>query len=186
MGKTHLTRLFYYEILKNENISKLWFPIVMNEEEPEVFNLPTLFIRFLQVLAESLENNGNKEDAGKITEFLDSLRYKVKVQSQLLDYAVNYLKQFSVDHGKRIVVLLENADDLLTKCLPDETDAQKLRKILSVENFILIIGASPTFFPRISKPKGVFYDFFRLRRLELLSFQQSFGSVTKMGTTRER
>ncbi len=133
MGKTHLIRLFHHEIIKDQDLTKLWLPILMNEEEPEVFNLPTLFIRIIQMLAESLENRGYRDDAQHINAFMDTLRDNVKGQTQLLDRATAYLKQFSKDRGRRIVVLLENADDLLTKCLPNTSDVQKLRKILSME-----------------------------------------------------
>ncbi len=179
MGKTHLIRLFHHEIIEDPDLTKLWLPILMHEEEQVVFNLPTLFTRIIEMLAESLENRGCRDAALSTSAFLDTLRDKAKGQTQLLDRATAYLKQFSMDQGRRLVVLLENADDLLTKCLPKESDVRKLRKMLSLDNFMLIIGASPTFFPRISKPKGVFYDFFRLRRLELLTFQQALELLQK-------
>jgi len=173
LGKTHLIRLFYLEIIRDQNLSRQWLPILMHEEEQAVFNLPTLFTRIIEMLAESLENQECLDAALSTSAFLDALKEKARGPAQLLDRATAYLKQFAKDQGRRLVVLLENADDLLTKCLPEEADVQKLRKILSLENFMLIIGASPTFFPHISKPKGVFYDFFRLRHLEPLSFQQA-------------
>ena len=179
MGKTHLIRLFHKEIIEDPDLTKLWLPILMHEEEQVVFNLPTLFARIIEMLAESLENRGYRDAALSTIAFLDTLRDKAKGQTQLLNRAIAYLKQFSMDQGWRLVVLLENADDLLTKCLPKESDVQRLRKILSLDNFILIIGASPTFFPRISEPKGIFYDFFRLRRLELLTFQQALELLQK-------
>jgi cytochrome c-type biogenesis protein CcmH/NrfG len=179
MGKTHLIRLFYREIIEDPDLTKQWLPILMHEEEQVVFNLSTLFTRIIEMLAESLENQGCRDAALSTSAFLDTLRDKAKGQTQLLDRAKAYLKQFSMDQGRRLLVLLENADDLLTKCLPNESDVQKLRKMLSLDNFMLIIGASPTFFPRISQPKGVFYDFFRLRRLELLTFQQALELLQK-------
>ncbi len=179
MGKTHLIRLFYREIIVDPDLTKQWLPILMHEEEQVVFNLPTLFTRIIEMLAESFDNRGCRDAALSTSAFLDTLRDNVKGQTQLLDRATAYLKQVSMDQGRRLVVLLENADDLLTKCLPNESDVQRLRKILSFDNFMLFIGASPTFFPHISEPKGVFYDFFRLRRLELLTFQQALELLQK-------
>jgi len=143
MGKTHLIRLFHHEIIENPDLTKKWLPILMHEEEQVVFNLPTLFTRIIEMLAESLENRGCRDAALSTSAFLDTLRDKAKGQTQLLDRSTAYLKQFSMDQGRQLVVLLENADDLLTKCLPNESDVQKLRKMLSMENFMLIMLGTP-------------------------------------------
>ncbi|MEW5734076.1 MAG: tetratricopeptide repeat protein [Thermodesulfobacteriota bacterium] len=173
MGKTHLIRLYFHEILRRPGLSASWIPILMNEEEPEVFNLSTFFTRILEMLAESLENIGENDDAAAVAAFVEEQRGAGLAPARLADRSVDFLKGFSQKKKKRLVVLLENADDLFTKCLPEPTDVQKLRRLLSTESFLLVIGASPTFFTGISRHDGVFYDFFRLRRLELLGFEQA-------------
>jgi tetratricopeptide (TPR) repeat protein len=173
MGKTHLLRLYRHEIARNSGLVSGWLPVLMNEEEPEVFNLATFFIRVLIKTAEALVEEGESFGAARITAFVESLRDQVLTPARIADRAAAFLRDFSKEISRRLVVLLENADDLFTKCLPKAADQQKLRKILSAESFLLLIAASPTFFSGISEEKGVFYDFFRLRRLEPLTFFQA-------------
>ena len=56
-----------------------------------------------------------------------------------------YLMDFAKLNKKRIVVFLENTDDLLTKSLKTSQEIKIFRNLLLHETFILFITTSPTF-----------------------------------------
>ncbi|MFC1896930.1 AAA family ATPase, partial [Thermodesulfobacteriota bacterium] len=173
IGKSHLLTLFNDKVREQTALLGHWIPVLMNEEEQGVFSLHTLFVRILVKLAESLSALEQEEAAGEVSLFVEHLRDGEEKPRQILDTAVAFLKDFGHEKGRRLVVLLENTDDLLTRCLPNERDVRHLRQILSAESFMLLIAASPTFFERIRNPSATLYNMFRLRRLELLTYGEA-------------
>lgn len=171
-GKSHIITMIYHIVRNEPEYNANWIPVLMNEEEQGVFSLPTLFIRIVTKLADELEKD-NKEKAQEIRNYLTGMRNKPNSPETILEDAVTCLKSFSEESGKRLLVLLENADDLFTKCMPNQNEVKKFRKMLQHENYFLLIATSPTFFERIKSRKGVLYDFFRLRRLDLLNYDDS-------------
>lgn len=176
MGKSHIITMIYYMVKQDAFLNKQWIPILMNEEEQGVFSLHTIFTRILTKLGEEVARS-DKTKAEGISKILDSLREGKRIQDEILETVVSYLKDFASESKKRLLVLLENADDLFTKSLPKQNDIKKFRKLLQHENFLLLLATSPTFFERISSSKAPLYQFFRLRRLDLLDYDQAVDSL---------
>jgi Flp pilus assembly protein TadD/DNA-binding MarR family transcriptional regulator len=177
MGKSHIIAMIYHMVNQDETLNGKWVPLLMNEEEQGVFSIHTLFLRIMAVLSDELKES----DAGRsheISETLDSLR-DGKSEEEILETTVSYLKDFTVESGKRLLVLLENADDLFTRCLPKPNHIKKLRNILINENFLLFLATSPTSFERISRSNAPLYGFFRIRRLDLFDYDQSMELLKK-------
>jgi tetratricopeptide (TPR) repeat protein/DNA-binding MarR family transcriptional regulator len=177
MGKSHIIAMIYHMVNQDETLNGKWVPLLMNEEEQGVFSIHTLFLRIMAVLSDELKES----DAGRsheISETLDSLR-DGKSEEEILETTVSYLKDFTVESGKRLLVLLENADDLFTRCLPKPNHIKKLRNILLNENFLLFLATSPTSFERISRSNAPLYGFFRIRRLDLFDYDQSMELLKK-------
>src|SRR4030042_245264 len=178
MGKSHIITMIYYIVKQDEALSSAWIPVLMDEEEQGVFALHTLFIRILIKLGEEITNIDRRKSE-EIEAKVNSLRDSNWPPEEILDEVVSYLKDYVSESQKRLLVLLENADDLFTKSLPKLNETKKLRKILQHENFLLLLAASPTFFERISSSKAPLYQFFRIRRLDLLSYEQSVDLLKK-------
>ena len=176
MGKSHLITMLYHIVKRDTLLNTQWIPVLMNEEEQGVFSLATIFTRILTKLADEL-NKTDKQAAQKVYAHIDGLRGHAA--EKVLADALSFLKDHTVQSGKRILVLLENADDLFKKCLPKQNEVKHLRKILQHETDMLVIATSPTFFEGIRNRKGVFYDFFRIRRLDLLSYEQAISLLNK-------
>ncbi len=143
MGKSHLITMAYHMVKRDEKLSQQWLPVLMNEEEHGVFSLHTLFIRILTKLGEELSDADNKASEA-IMQFLDKLRDSGGTQDEILENVVAYLKDFVKNSGKRLLVLLENADELLTRYLPRKNDIKKFRHILQNDAFLMLICTSPT------------------------------------------
>ena len=178
MGKSHIVTMIYYMVKQDEDLSSAWIPVLMDEEEHGVFALHTLFTRILIKLGEEITDIDRRKSE-EIEAKVNSLRDSNWAPEEILDEVVSYLKDYVSESQKRLLVLLENADDLFTKSLPKLNETKKLRKILQHENFLLLIATSPTFFERISSSKAPLYQFFRIRRLDLLSYKQSVDLLKK-------
>ncbi len=185
MGKSHIITMLYHIVKQDEYLDKSWTPVLMNEEEQGIFSLHTLLIRVMTKLGEELSRDeGQKSE--EISVFLDSLRNGNKSQDEILESVVAYLKDYVVASGKRLLILLENTDDVFTRYLPKKNEIRKFRNILQHDNFLLLLGTSPTFFEGISKSKAPLYEFFRLWRLQQLNYDQSVELLNRWARLEEK
>jgi len=178
MGKSHLIALVYQTVKNSVDLNRHWVPLLMHEEEQSVFSLHTLFIRFLIQLGEEIAHTDKKKSEA-ISDFLDRLRNENKTQEEILESVVAFLKDFVKETGKRLLVFMENSDDIFSHYISKKNDIKKFRNILQHDNFMLLIATSPTFFDKISKPSAPLYQFFRIRNLELLTLKQSVDLMNR-------
>ena len=178
MGKSHLIALIYQTVKNSVDLNQRWIPLLMHEEEQSVFSLHTLFIRFLTQLAEEIAHTDKKKSEA-IFDFLDTQRNENKTQEEILESVVAFLKDFVRETGKRLLVFMENSDDILGRSISKKNDIKKFRNILQHDKFMLLIATSPTFFDKISKPSAPLYQFFRIRSLELLTLEQSVDLMNR-------
>ncbi|NIA04847.1 MAG: hypothetical protein GWP11_02625 [Proteobacteria bacterium] len=181
MGKSHLIALVYHTVKDDQTLAGRWLPVLMHEEEQEVFSLHSLFIRIIAQLGEELTRN-NDPKAAEATLFIQNQLEKGNKPEEVVEEAAAWIKDFVAEGGKRLLVLLENADDLFTRCLPQKNDLKKLRGILQNENVILLLATAPMFFDRISRSSEPLYEFFKTRRLEPLTFGQAVDLLNHWAT----
>jgi len=178
MGKSHIIALIYQTVKNSVDLNQRWIPLLMHEEEQSVFSLHTLFIRFLTQLAEEIAHT-DKKNSEAIFNFLDMQRNGNKTQEEILESVVAFLKDFVRETGKRLLVFMENSDDIFSRSISKKNDIKKFRNILQHDKFMLLIATSPTFFDKISKPSAPLYQFFRIRSLELLTYEQSVDLMNR-------
>ena len=185
MGKSHIIAMIYHMVKQEKNLNTSWTPVLMNEEEQGIFSLHTLFIRIVTKLGEELivENKQISED---ITAFINSMRNGNHSKSDIIDYAVSYLKDYVKLSGKKLLVFMENADDVFERYIHKNNEIKQLRNILQQDNFMMLVATSPTFFGGISKNSAPLYDFFRIRRLDLLSFDEAVELLKRWAVLDER
>ena len=182
MGKSHLIALVYQTVKNSVDLNERWIPLLMHEEEQSVFSLHTLFIRFLTQLGEEIAHT-DKKNSEAIFDFLDMQRNGNKTQEEILESVVAFLKDFVRESSKRLLVLMENSDDIFSRYISKKNDIKKFRNILQHDKFMLLIATSPTFFDKISKPSAPLYQFFRIRSLELLTYEQSVVLMNRWRTS---
>ena len=178
MGKSHIIALIYQTVKNSVDLNQRWIPLLMHEEEQSVFSLHTLFIRFLTQLAEEIAHT-DKKNSEAIFNFLDMQRNGNKTQEEILESVVAFLKDFVRETGKRLLVFMENSDDIFSRSISKKNDIKKFRNILQHDKFMLLIATSPTFFDKISKPSAPLYQFFRIRSLERLTYEQSVDLMNR-------
>jgi formylglycine-generating enzyme required for sulfatase activity len=172
MGKSHLVSLAYQTVENNVDLNQVWIPLLMHEEELSVFSLPTLFIRFLTKMGEETARTDKKRSKA-IYDFLDELRTEDKQPGEILESVEAYIKDFVKETGKKLLVFMENSDDIFSRYISKKNDIKKFRNMLQHDNFMLLIATSSTLFDGISNPAAPLYQFFRIRSLEQFTYEQS-------------
>ena len=172
LGKSHLIALLYHSVKEDPGLAGRWIPLLMKEEEQGVFSLHTLFARILTVLSEELERD-DPERVRQLASYLSDLRRGKLSMEDILEKVIACLKDFAAATSRKLLVLVENTDDLFTRCVSKTNEIKRLRKILQRDNHILLIATSPGQFGRISGIKAPLYQFFRIRTLDLLSFEHA-------------
>ena len=185
MGKSHIIAMIYYIVKQEKNLKTAWTPVLMNEEEQGIFSLHTLFIRIVTKLGEELIVE-NKQRSDDVMAFISKMRNGNHSQSDIIDYAVSYLKDYVKSSGKKLLVFMENADDVFKKYVSKNNEIKRLRNILQQDNFMMLVATSPTFFGGISKNSAPLYDFFRIRRLDLLSFDEAVELLKRWAVLDEK
>ena len=88
-------------------------------------------------------------------------------------------KQYHKQTGKRLLVLIENLDILLTEQIKHEQDIHRLRTFLMDSPCAVLIGTSPVYFPGLTSARMPFYDFFDIQVLEDLTEELTLEVMRK-------
>ena len=113
------------------------------------------------------------ERARRLASYLSDLKKGNLSKEDILEGVLACIKDFTTVTKGKLLVLVENTDDLLTRCVPKTNEIKQLRKILQHDRHLLLIATTPGQFGRISSSKAPLYQFFRIRSLEMLSFEQA-------------
>ena len=157
-GKTTLLRKLYFEIEQDEKLSQFIIPLQFTEEQYQIRTLYKLW----EAVAEYLEQY-NKD-------LFQDLVYFMEDKSQLEDYELNcfyYLEKSIKAKNKKIILLIDNIDELLGK-LKDKEQRQ-LREILLSSSNLKIIGASTKMLEQHYDYAKPFYEFFKIIKMNGLN-----------------
>ncbi|MCG3661751.1 tetratricopeptide repeat protein, partial [Aliarcobacter butzleri] len=157
-GKTTLLRKLYFEIEQDKELSSFLIPLQLTEEQYQIRTL----CRLWEVVAEYLELN-NSELFKNLIDFMEN-------QSELDDYELNcfnYLEKSIKAQNKKVILLVDNIDELFGK-LKDKEQKQ-LREILLSSSTFKIIGASTKMFEQHYDYAKPFYEFFKIIQLRGLN-----------------
>ncbi|MEL6350070.1 MAG: ATP-binding protein, partial [Myxococcota bacterium] len=165
MGKTTLLHRVRFAIEDDEDLSKIWFPLVFPEEQYNIADLSGLWLNCLDAVADGLESRG--EDIRRIDETIDRLAEVPKARRA--EAALAALRDEAARLERRLVLLIDNVDMVL-----DRIDAEQwtLRKVLSEGN-IALIGASSYASETTYQYGKAFYDFFAVEELGGLSLAET-------------
>jgi len=159
IGKSHFLMLLYYEI-KNK-LGSLLIPIKLAEEEYSVLRASDLFLRILEE---------KPEDTSDIL--------SLKKEDEILDAALEKLKQISKKDDKTYVIFLENLHELFRQF--DTKELQKLRSIFQRYDIFSVVASAPMIFPYISDHDEPFYNFFQIQHLGEFSVNETEILIKKI------
>ncbi len=173
-GKTTLLRKLKIEVENNPKLSKFLLPVKFSEEQYGLRGL----CRFWEEIADYLEDHYKEMFDGlfeRIEAHIDEESYPLKC----FDYLEKELKKRS----KKLLMLVDNIDEFLSKLKPDEQ--HRLREILLTNSSFVIVGGSTKMFEQQYDYSKPFYEFFKIIRLEGLSFEESAALLRVLGDEKQ-
>ena len=156
-GKSMLVRRAAVAVRRDPGLTAAWFPILFAEESYEVRTHGELWLEALLHLHDA--TGDPRWDAVR-----RSLRSETD-EGRLVRGALGALLDFADERGVRLLLVIENLDQLLGAGQLSESEAWDLRKILLSEPRIMLLGTAVRRFPGVETPDQAMFDLFR--RIEM-------------------
>ncbi len=167
MGKTTLLRRIAVAVEDDPKLNKKWLPLTFPEEQYNISKVSDLWLNCLDALGDSLERAGFR---GKAEELDNSIAGITDSNEEARGQEAMLLLRSTVSKtGKKMLLLIDNMDIVLERL---KKEHWALRKILSTEKDLLIIGASSRAIETAFKYEEAFYDFFRFDELKGLTEEE--------------
>ena len=164
MGKTMLVLRAMAYINNDKELNSQWYPIVFSEESYEVFTAAEFWLRAVYHLGKQTKD----ENLIQVHEGLKEERD----EKRLYERALACLMDFSDQHNKRLLLVVENINMLLEDQIgADET--WDIRHTLLNESRIMLLGTAPSRFVEIDNAGKAMFDLFKIHQLEPLSTKDS-------------
>ncbi len=159
-GKTTLVRRVSVEIGRDDALSTAWYPLIFAEESYNALSTADFWLESLFHLAEQTGESRWMESYHELRRDPDEKRLAQRALSQLLDFADSI--------GKRILLVVENLDMLLSE-FSDEADAWALRHTLMNEPRLMLLATATGRFEGIDHPSKAMFEMFRIHDLKPLN-----------------
>lgn len=163
MGKTTVLLMVKFAI-KDRGLAERWQAVKFPEESYGINDLADFWIEVLNLLAAET----NDAELGQRAE---SLKTRYPNSDDLQEAALAAIKDWRRKHGKRLVLLTENLDQIL-KQINDERDNARLRDVLMNDGTVMLVGGATTFFKEARAYDQPLYNFFKIYDLADLKFEQ--------------
>ncbi|MEA2091796.1 MAG: NACHT domain-containing protein, partial [Campylobacterota bacterium] len=154
-GKTTLLRKIQIEIENDKVLSQILLPVKFAEEQYQIRSLCRLWEEvadYLQSLHEEL-----------FPDILDSMEEHIDDDNYEL-FCFSYLEKKLKAKNKKLVLLIDNIDELLGKL--KEKERRQLREILLTSSSFRIIGGSTKMMEEHFDYGQPFYEFFKIVKLQ--------------------
>ena len=161
-GKSTLLRMLRLRIRRDAELSGAWLPVSFPEEQFDVASLRDLFAGALKILAQ------NSVPAAK--EWLDKVEQEQN-DEQSEDLSISGLREISRREGKRLILFVENLDQLLGSRLRPRMKGT-LRRLLMTDPFLILIGSTVHVFDSLRSYDEAFFNYFQPVPLERLTEEE--------------
>ncbi|HEX8108104.1 MAG TPA: ATP-binding protein [Kofleriaceae bacterium] len=174
-GKTTLLLRLAAAIEDNQQLTRKCIPLRFPEEQYNVSRPSDFWMNAIDALADALERQGDSIAAKRLESSLVELEPLDEAERSRRSLALleSWAKQ-----TKRLVVLLIDNFDLVLDRLAESLWA--LREALSLDNRLVVIGASSRFVEEAINYQSPFYDFFRVHELGPLSEEEARAVVLSL------
>lgn len=164
MGKTTLVSRVALAVNQDPELSRRWTPVLFGEESYDVGSIGALWLKALERLAETVDEPRWREAFEAVRKEQDETRLGERAVGRLLDYAR--------DNQKRILLVVENFDMLLTEQL-EQHDAWALRHTLQQHPEIMLLATAIDYESVFGRERLPLYGFAREHRLQPLSLAET-------------
>ncbi|ACD89793.1 pentatricopeptide repeat containing protein [Chlorobium limicola DSM 245] len=162
-GKTTLVRRVAAEIERDDALCNAWYPLVFAEESYNALSAADFWLESLFHLAEQTGEQQWMESYHELRREPDEKRLAQRALGQLLDFADRI--------GKRILLIVENLDMLLSE-FSSEDEAWSLRRTLMNEPRLMLLATATARFEQIDHPAKAMFEMFRIHDLKPLNDEE--------------
>ncbi|MBM4050173.1 MAG: hypothetical protein FJ279_34185, partial [Planctomycetes bacterium] len=149
-GKTTIVRMFCLRIESDPELSAAWLPIRFPEELRGVSSLRDLLAATLERLAQ--DGLAAAQDwARRVQAEMD--------EDQSQELAITALRQIASQQGKRLILFVENLDQVFDRALARTSEAT-LRRLLMVSPFMMLVGTATHVFEALGRYGKAFFNYF--------------------------
>ncbi|MBM3496960.1 MAG: ATP-binding protein, partial [Armatimonadetes bacterium] len=149
-GKTTMIRMFCLRIESDPELHSAWLPIRFPEEVRGVSSLRDLLAAAIESLAQA-----GHADAQEWTQ-----RVQAEMdEDQSQELAVTALRQIAGRQGKRLILFVENLDQVFDRAFDQRAEAT-LRRLLMVSPFMMIVGTATHVFEALGRYGKAFFNYF--------------------------
>jgi hypothetical protein len=182
MGKTTLLLRLAHSVEEEPDLRTQWIAVRFDEEQYNIGELAHFWLNCLEKIGEDTGDPEPIEIADRlIREFPARSKDRKEKSDPLEEAAFLRLKQYSIQHGRRLLLLVDNLDLLLARLDPKQ-EAHRLREVLQQETRVMLVGASTHPIVATFDYESPFYDLFDVILLNPLDFQESLDFLRKLGT----
>lgn len=164
VGKTNLIIILENRIKKSRTLEKKWCPISLPEDLYGITKVSDLLVESLGLLAETTGDSNSRLVFEKI-KFDNN-------EKRVIDLALDAFRNFYNSQKRGIIMMVENAHRLLERDSWYQSDIRLLRKILIEEDWLMMVFTSPTFLNAVTAPEEPLFEFFNVRILSDLTFEE--------------
>ena len=154
MGKTTMGLMCLHRVKKDPALAAHWQPVAFHEESYGIGDLADLWLTALHHLAHTTGDSQWSEKAA-------ALAAGERDANRQAAYALAALLDFSHESGKRLLLFVENLDQVFAQ-IGDERQVHALRAVLTQHPELMLLGSANAVFKGIRSHRHPFYEFFRL------------------------
>lgn len=163
MGKTTVLLMVKFAA-KDRGLAGQWQAVKFPEESYGIYDLADLWVQTLELIA---SDTGDTE----LRRLTDDLKIKYPKNDELQEAAYAAIRDWRRKHGKRLLLLVENFDQILEQ-INDERDNARLRDALMNDDAVMFLSSATNFFKEARAYDQPLYNFFRIYDLANLRFEQ--------------
>jgi len=161
-GKTTLLRKLQIEVKNNKELSKHLLPVKFAEEQYQIRSLCRLWEEVAEYLQTFYEDD--------FASILDNMEEHFEDENYYLE-CFSYLESAVKSKGKKLLLLIDNIDELIGKL--SEKEQRQLREILISSTIFRIVGASTKMLEHQHDYSKAFYEYFKIIKLKSLNAKES-------------
>jgi AAA ATPase domain len=163
-GKTTLLLRLAAAIEDDPKLAKKCIPLRFPEEQYNVSRPSDFWMNAIDALVDALERQDDRTTATRLEASLAELEHVEEPERAKRSFAI--LAAWAKQARRSIVLLIDNLDLILDRLADSLWD---LREALSIDNRLIVIGASSKFIEEAIEYQSPFYDFFHIHELAPLS-----------------
>ena len=161
-GKTTLLRKLQIEVKNDKKLSQFLLPVKFAEEQYQIRSLCRLWEEVAEYLQTFYEND--------FASILDDMEEHFEDENYYLE-CFSYLESVVKAKGKKLLLLIDNIDELIGKL--SEKEQRQLREILISSNIFRIVGGSTKMLEHQHDYSKAFYEYFKIIKLKSLNAKES-------------